>query len=36
MKTKHYRERSEKIEIELDFNQKQDEDYDGVVYSTDP
>ena len=24
------------MEIELDFNQKQDEDYDGVFYSTDP
>ena len=36
MQPKHYRELSEKMEIELDFNQKQDEDYDGVFYSTDP
>ena len=36
MQSKHYRELSEKMEIELEFNQKQDEDYDGVFYSTDP
>ena len=36
MQSKHYKELSEKMEIELDFNQKQDEDYDGVFYSTDP
>jgi len=36
MQPKHYKELSEKMEIELDFNQKQDEEYDGVFYSTDP
>ena len=36
MQPKHYRELSEKMGIELDFDQKQDEDYDGVFYSTDP
>ena len=36
MQPKHYRELSEKMQIELEFNQKQDEDYDGVFYSTDP
>ena len=36
MKPKHYRELSEKMGIELDFDHKQDEDHDGVFYSKDP
>src|SRR6056300_1821450 len=34
MQPKHYKELSEKMKIELDFNQKQDEEYVGVFYST--